>query len=122
MVTNFDRAMCLCGLSTRAAAEIFDQPYEDVMAWRLGQKDVPDAAWRMLSDLYRQIKLAAELGLQSFLENGVNPLDFEQDINIHVAEDPLPKGASAVAGSLATLWYLQEMRSGVGVEGELARL
>lgn len=105
-MTNFDRAMCLCGLSTRAAADFFDHPWEEITAWRLGQKEVPEAAWAMLAALRAQIEDAAFKGAEALRSQGIDPLLVDKSISITIAEDPMPVGAMEAAGALATLLYV----------------
>jgi hypothetical protein len=107
-MTNFDRAMGICGLSTRAGAEIFDCEFSRVVAWRLGQEEAPEAVWDMLADLYSRIDEAAVLAQEAFAEREIEPLEFGKGITVDIEGDDLPVGVQYAAGTLATLRHLHE--------------
>lgn len=106
----FKTMLQLCGLPMGQAAEFFGSSLIEIRAWTLGHEEVPQVAWDMLADLYRQIEDCAEEAVAMLTKEGVNPLDHTGGITISPKRDTLPAGASAVAGAMAAARILGRQR------------
>lgn len=105
-MTAFEASLRICGLGQAEAAEYFDTPPGIVAEWCAGARPVPPAAWAMLSQLFRSIDEAASEAAEILMEQDVDPLLSAGGVRVDTTQDPMPRGATELAGAMAILLAL----------------
>lgn len=107
MTQTFKYALSACGLSQREAADFLGVSLDSVKGWAQERRPVPEGVWDMLSGLYARIENAANFAADHMAENGIDPRAY-QNIDADQGDDPLPEGASKIAGAMALLMALHD--------------
>lgn len=116
-MTSFERVLHLCGLDEEEAVRFFDMPEVTVRGWIDGSREVPDAAWEMLAQLYGQVESAAERSEILLDEAGLDPLSWNEGMGIPDDNERLPNGSEITAGLIASL---RRLRKGLAAEGSIS--
>lgn len=108
-MTTFKASLGLCGLSQKEAAEYLGVSLDSVKGWCRGKTPPPRGVWDALSDLLARIEGAAD-NASSMIEPDLMDRAAMNNVEADAGENPLPSGADAVAGALALLLAIRDVR------------
>ena len=108
-MTTFKSALSICGLSQSQAADLFDVKIDTVKSWCAGRNAPPPGVWDMLADLYRRIEDAADHASAKIEIGDVHPRQWGH-IQSDDGADPFPGAGADVAGAMALLIAIREIR------------
>lgn len=103
-MSTFKTACLVCGFTHSEAAEFLGvNPKGDFRLWIQGKRMPPDNVWLLLSDRFAQIEDAADHATHVFDMDGIHAgAWFNVQANFD-PNDPLPKGAAKIAGTMGLL-------------------
>lgn len=110
-MSTFKSAIAVCGLSQSEAAEFLGVSLDTVKSWCQERRQVPKGVWKMMAELFERVQDAADFAAEHMAENGIDPKAFE-NLDADNGPDPLPEGATRVAGAMALLMAVADSPAG----------
>lgn len=107
MTQSFKYALSACGLSQAEAADYLSVNIDSIKHWSSDRRPVPSGVWSMLADLFERVQDAADFAAEHMAENGIHPAAMS-NIDADEGGDPLPGGATKVAGAMALLMAIKD--------------